>query len=376
MTAQVVPLKCPACGSAIESLQGTSPFGSEIRCGYCGATSLLIVDNNLVTRASLEASGGRICAACGRVGRGEARYCQCGAALVRRCHWCFAEVPAEHRRCDSCGWIDPGVGVMPEIESRWATFIELLGPRALVLDWEYENQWKHFCNREPLKELFLSIWDDPASGADYRSRYIEVLERWPWTQEPHRFSHSTHITFLYNKDGCRVFERILADVGQPARDYLFRAALNDDARGRNAALFLLAQPALDALAAVACSSAAAVASRRTAVDALAQAVEANNDQALDWSHTSDRHRHKEMAFHYLTAIAVQQDKESALPAVDALERVAEKMFGIGGIHEESNRSHLQALQAVERKCPHKDVAKRMSALQKRIRIRLKEGHYS
>jgi hypothetical protein len=105
----------------------------------------------------------RICTSCGRAARVEARFCQCGVSLVRLCYWCYDEVPCEYQRCDTCGWLDPGVGITPAIEGAWRTFISLVEHKSL-------NQV------DPFLTLFYSIWRDARYSSSYHERTISILE--------------------------------------------------------------------------------------------------------------------------------------------------------------------------------------------------------
>ena len=49
--------------------------------------------------------GEKVCTVCGRVAQREARFCQEGHALVRKCVKCLTEFAIDHQRCDSCGWL-------------------------------------------------------------------------------------------------------------------------------------------------------------------------------------------------------------------------------------------------------------------------------
>jgi hypothetical protein len=85
-------------------------FGAELRCDHCGITSALIIDRALVPINSLQRNGEKVCTACGRVAQREARFCQGGHALVRRCIKCLVEFVVDHQLCDTCGWpqsVDP-----------------------------------------------------------------------------------------------------------------------------------------------------------------------------------------------------------------------------------------------------------------------------
>ncbi|HVT18822.1 MAG TPA: zinc ribbon domain-containing protein [Thermoanaerobaculia bacterium] len=193
-------------------------FGTEILCDYCRTRSLLIIDNNLVTCASLEASDGRICTQCGRVARGDARFCQCGTSLVRTCYWCAREIPVDHRRCDACGWLDPGFGVLPIVEGRWRTFLALLPHWAGVTTASK--------TRGNFLDLFRSVWNDAGAGHHYQQRYEEILQQWkyhyPWKYE----SYISEKIFAAR----HLFEEIFARVGAPLVAACVRMALQDKER--------------------------------------------------------------------------------------------------------------------------------------------------
>lgn len=80
------------------------PLGAEFRCDHCSITSVLIVDRALVPLGALQKQGEKVCTACGRVAQREARFCQEGHTLFRRCIKCGQEFAVDHQRCDSCGW--------------------------------------------------------------------------------------------------------------------------------------------------------------------------------------------------------------------------------------------------------------------------------
>ncbi len=81
------------------------PFGAEFRCDHCGVISVLIIDRALVPLSTLQRQGEKVCVACGRIALREARFCQEGHALVRRCVYqnCGQEFAIDHQRCDFCG---------------------------------------------------------------------------------------------------------------------------------------------------------------------------------------------------------------------------------------------------------------------------------
>jgi biotin carboxyl carrier protein len=86
------------------------PFGAEFRCDHCGVISVLIIDRALVPLSTLQRQGEKVCVACGRVALREARFCQEGHPLVRRCisPLCGKEFPVDHHRCDYCGRLQDG----------------------------------------------------------------------------------------------------------------------------------------------------------------------------------------------------------------------------------------------------------------------------
>ena len=106
---------------------------------------------------------------CGQMTRIGARLCQCGASLVRECYWCYCEIPIDQARCEFCGWLDVGHGVVPAIEGRWKTILALLPHKPLFND-DLVDQ--------PFIDLFHSVWDDETDGPCYHARYKELLERW------------------------------------------------------------------------------------------------------------------------------------------------------------------------------------------------------
>ena len=102
---EIVALRCPSCGSGITEPSREKAFGAEFRCDVCGIASVLIVDRALVPLSTLQKAGEKVCVACGRVAQREARFCQEGHPLVRKCIKCLHEFAVDHQRCDSCGWI-------------------------------------------------------------------------------------------------------------------------------------------------------------------------------------------------------------------------------------------------------------------------------
>lgn len=110
---EILPLKCPSCGSATTGPSRTLPFGSEFSCSHCACTSILIINRALLPADVLQNAENQVCAQCGRVAKLDARFCQAGHKLVRTClnHGCSKEFPAYHQRCDYCGWpqdVKPG----------------------------------------------------------------------------------------------------------------------------------------------------------------------------------------------------------------------------------------------------------------------------
>ena len=103
---EIVPLKCPSCGSADTGPSTSLAFGAEFSCAKCGCTSVLIVNRALLAVDELQRSGDQVCAVCGRVAKVDARFCQDGHKLVRTCinRECGKEFGAYHQRCDYCGW--------------------------------------------------------------------------------------------------------------------------------------------------------------------------------------------------------------------------------------------------------------------------------
>jgi len=102
MDTKFVTLSCPKCGSSEQTLDQELRFGIEYKCKHCGSTSVLIINNRLY----MPLPGEKVCLACGRVADRDARFCQCGQPLVRRCinPDCLREFPVDHLVCDYCGW--------------------------------------------------------------------------------------------------------------------------------------------------------------------------------------------------------------------------------------------------------------------------------
>src|SRR5438445_1347146 len=95
---RIVALRCPSCGGGPSEPSREMPFGAEFRCDHCSVISVLIIDRALVPLSTLQKQGEKVCITCGRVAQREARFCQEGHALVRRCvyHDCLLEFPVGH----------------------------------------------------------------------------------------------------------------------------------------------------------------------------------------------------------------------------------------------------------------------------------------
>ncbi|MBZ0306512.1 MAG: HEAT repeat domain-containing protein [Anaerolineae bacterium] len=100
MNPTVEPLVCPQCGNSRNVVEKEYKFGAEFRCEVCGTTAILITNQQLYQPHP----GDLICVSCGRVSPPNARYCQCGADLQRKCIHCLEEFPVFHTICDHCGW--------------------------------------------------------------------------------------------------------------------------------------------------------------------------------------------------------------------------------------------------------------------------------
>jgi hypothetical protein len=336
MNARIIALKCPLCGGDVQIQEGQARFGSELVCNDCGARSLLIIDNSLVTRASLEASGGRICVECGRVARGEARFCQCGASLVRTCYWCYREVPVNHPRCDICGWLDPGFGVVPAIEGRWRTFLSLLPDMVDAMGNFYDER------RGSYISLFKSVWDDPNAGSAYHLRYEEILANWkydwPSNEDDREYIYATAILF---------FDHVFAKTGQPLIDSLVRIALQADERATRVVVLLrhlAGESRIDSRCS--CSLGA-----RGALVALV----ANRAAAASVRGEAANSLGKIYAKRELVALAAGQDSQAAMLSMAVLERVA-----LGCCY--SGDEDIATL----KRCSNRDIAARAKALAKKI----------
>lgn len=102
---EIIPLRCPSCGGGMANPSRDVPFGAEFRCDHCGAISVIIIDQALVPLGALQKLGEKVCGTCGRIALREARFCQEGHSLVRKCtnSDCLREFPVDHQRCDFCG---------------------------------------------------------------------------------------------------------------------------------------------------------------------------------------------------------------------------------------------------------------------------------
>ncbi len=97
------------------------PFGAEFRCEHCGVICVLILDRALVPLSTLQKQGEKVCTTCGRVAPRDARFCQLGHPLIRKCvnQKCFKEFAVDHQRCDYCGWLQhvkPGTTAAATLE--------------------------------------------------------------------------------------------------------------------------------------------------------------------------------------------------------------------------------------------------------------------
>jgi hypothetical protein len=271
---------------------------------------------------------------CGRVARGEARFCQCGASLVRTCHWCYREVPVDHPRCDICGWLDPGFGIRPAIEGRWKTFLTLL-PYRLVEMGVFGNE-----NVQRYLALFKSVWDDSKEGPLYHRRYQEILEVWKFDWP----SNADEKKGYFYGTAIRFFDGIFAKVGEPMIDSLVCIALQADERaipvvvllrhlaGEPARTYLCSQAARGALVTLVANKRAAAPVRGAAAESLG----------------------KIYAVRELVALADGQDGQAAILSMTALEASAWDCYGSG--------EHI----AVLRRSANREIAARAKVLLKKI----------
>jgi hypothetical protein len=102
MDAQILAIKCPACGNTSNLGGKELRYGYQFTCPHCSTTSVLIINGQLYSPKL----GEHVCTTCGRIAIPPARFCQCGAPLVRKCTNinCQKEFPIDHLICDFCGW--------------------------------------------------------------------------------------------------------------------------------------------------------------------------------------------------------------------------------------------------------------------------------
>ena len=119
MDTQIIALKCPSCGNTNNVAEKEINYGYEFTCKQCLTTSVLVINKQLYTPKP----GEHICIVCGRVAASDVRFCQCGAALVRKCDNlnCLKEIPADHSICDYCGWPQ---GISPTSDKRLDVIIK------------------------------------------------------------------------------------------------------------------------------------------------------------------------------------------------------------------------------------------------------------
>jgi hypothetical protein len=132
---EIVALRCPSCGNASNVPEKELRFGYQFTCPYCGTVSVLIINRMLY----IPLPGERVCVKCGRVAPRGARFCQCGASLVRTCinPECYKEFPVDHSICDYCGWpqdvkraISDLSNPNPEIQEKACWALGRIGPAA------------------------------------------------------------------------------------------------------------------------------------------------------------------------------------------------------------------------------------------------------
>ena len=99
---EIIPLRCPSCGSAETVGAREVRFGFHFTCRHCATPSVIIVGRELY----IPKPGEHVCLSCGRVAPSGTRYCQCGQAMLRRCtnRWCINEIAIDHAICGECGW--------------------------------------------------------------------------------------------------------------------------------------------------------------------------------------------------------------------------------------------------------------------------------
>ena len=99
MSNKTIPLKCPSCGNSSNLTAKELQFGFEFKCQFCSTISILVINDQLY----IPSPGEHVCVKCGRVSVPDARFCQCGASLTRKCSGCHKEIPILHEICDYCG---------------------------------------------------------------------------------------------------------------------------------------------------------------------------------------------------------------------------------------------------------------------------------
>ena len=130
---EIVALRCPSCGNTSNVPEKELKFGYQFICQYCGTVSVLIINRMLY----IPLPGEKVCVNCGRVVQRDARFCQCGASLVRTCIFCQKEFPVDHNVCDYCGWPQ-------DVEPSSKAGIKLRVQRAISdlsnLDWKIQKK--------------------------------------------------------------------------------------------------------------------------------------------------------------------------------------------------------------------------------------------
>jgi len=92
---EIVALRCPSCGNANNVPEKELRYGCQFVCSYCRTVSRLIVGRQLY----IPLPGEHVCVECGQVALPRARFCQCGASLVRKCIKCFEEFGSLPQLC-------------------------------------------------------------------------------------------------------------------------------------------------------------------------------------------------------------------------------------------------------------------------------------
>ncbi|HUH97088.1 MAG TPA: zinc ribbon domain-containing protein [Anaerolineales bacterium] len=117
MDSQIIALKCPSCGNTNNVNIKKLKYGVEFVCDRCGTTSVAVINNELY----VPRPGERVCIKCGRVSSQEARFCQCGELLIKKCinPNCRREIPINYQVCEYCGWHqDVSVDGEPSISTK------------------------------------------------------------------------------------------------------------------------------------------------------------------------------------------------------------------------------------------------------------------